>query len=347
VRRPTVPSRVALQAVGLAASVLAVLLLSGAVEPVELLSAARVGQGSPVILDDFGPRDLRAEDPFDGQYIYVTARLFPDLDAVSEEIYEADYRLVRILHPLLASPAPDGTPLVLLLEAWNLAGVGLFAWAFATMLARHGHDPGWAMGASVAACAIPLLMTTSEPVAFGLGMAGLCLVDRDRLAWAVPLLALAGLTRESALTFAVAAAALAWQHRRRAPAVWLLVASVAPTAAWWAYVQSITSTSRVPLDPLGLLQLGDQTASNVVVSVVTLALIALSVVAWWDVPAFRWLTLAFAAWIPLYESFAFKVQGLPRLSLPSVALGIAGILRWRQERGALRQRELTGELPLR
>lgn len=329
-RRSTVPSRAALQAVLLTGSVLLVLLLSGAVKPVELLSAARVGQGSPVVVADFGPEHLREEDPFDGQYIYVTARLLPDLDAISEEIYEADYRLVRILHPLLASPGGEGTPVILLLLAWNLVGMTLFAWALATMLGRYGHDPGWAVGATMAACAIPLLMSTSEPLAFGLGLAGLCLVDRDRLAWAVPLLALGGLTRESALTFAVAAAVLAWTRRRRLGAGLLLAAAVAPTAGWWAYVQSITPPSRVPLDPFGMLQIGDQVWSDILASGVMLILIGVSVVTWWDVPPFRWLTLGFAAWLPLYESFAFKLIGLPRLSLPSLALGIAGILRWRR-----------------
>lgn len=332
--RTTTPVGAALRAVLVAGSVLAMLQLSGAVEPVELLSPARTGQGSAVILADFGPDHIRAEDPFDGQYVYVTARLFPDLDAISDEIYEADYRLVRILHPLLASPGGEGVPVILLLQLWNLVGVALFAAALAAMLARYGHDPGWAVGATLAACAIPLLMTTSEPLAFGLGMAGLCFVDRGRLAWAVPVLALAGLTRESALTFAAAAAVLAWTRRRRAGAGVLLVASVAPTAAWWAYVQSITPPSRVPLAPFGILQLGDQVWSDILASILMLGLIAVSVVTWWDVPPFRWLTLALVAWIPLYESFAFKLIGLPRLSSPSLALGIAGIARWRRQHQA-------------
>lgn len=328
----TTPRQAAARAALLAGGVLAALLLSGAVQPVELLSPARVGQGSEIILEDFGPERLRDEDPFDGQYIYVTARLLPDLDAIADQIYEADYRLVRILHPLVASPAGDGDALVIALLLWSLAGTALFAAALADLLGRHGHDPGWAVGATLGACAIPLLMTTSEALAFGLGLAGLCLVDRDRLVAAAPLLALAGLTRESALTFVVAAAVLLWTRRRPGAAAGLFVAAMAPTAAWWAYVQSITPPSRVPLSPMGILQIGDQVPSDIVASVLMLALIVVSVIAWWDVPPLRWLTLAFAAWIPLYESFAFKLIGLPRLAAPSLALGIAGVLRLRARR---------------
>jgi hypothetical protein len=337
------PIQVGLTATLMAASILAVLLLSGAVKPVELLSPALHGQGSAVIKEDFDTSGVRKEDPFDGQYIYVTARLLPDLDAISDQIYEADYRLVRILHPLLASPAPAGTATVIALGLWSLVGVFLFGASFADLLGRHGHDPGWALAATLVACSIPLLMTTSEALAFGLGMAGLALADRGRFAWALVPLALAGLTRESALTFAAAAAILAWTQRRRGGwAIAIVPLALAPTALWWAYVQSITPSSRVPLEPLGILHMGDQVGSDIVAAVISLVLIGVSLVTWRDVPALRWLAIVFAAWIPLYESFAFKLLGLPRLSAPSIALAIAGILRWRRERRSATGAALVG-----
>jgi hypothetical protein len=347
VARSTTPVRAAMQAAAFAAGVLAALMLSGAVKPVELLAPARTGQGSEVILEDFGAEGIRARTPFDGQYIYVTARLLPDLDAISEQIYEADYRLVRILHPVLASPAAGGTPTILALQLWNLVGVALFAGALADLLRRHGQDPSWAVGATLAACALPLLLTTSEPLAFGLGMAGLCTADRRRVGWAIALLALAGLTRESALTFAAAAAVLAWSRGRRWGSLGLLAASIAPTALWWAYVQSITPTSRTPVAPLGILEIGTQPWDEKVVSLMMLALIAVSVVAWWDVPPLRWVALAFAAWLPLYESFAFKLVGLPRLSSPSLALAVVALLRWRardRDGAALTDRATTNAI---
>jgi hypothetical protein len=328
--RPASPVHVAARAVGFSAAILLVLLLSRAIRPVDLLSPALKGQGSDVIVEDFGRDGIRAEDPFDGQYIYVTSRLLPDLDAITERIYESDYRLVRILHPLLASPAPPGNATILLLELWNLFGVGLFVWALADLFRRYRIDPGWAM-AGAAACGLSLLGTTSEPLAFGLAMAGLALLDRNRLVAATALIALGGLTRESALTFAVAGAALLVVRHRRVAAVALFGAAVAPTAIWWAYVQSITEPSRVPVDLLGIRFLPSQSFLNIVSSLVALGLIAVSVKAWWDVPPLRWLALGFAAWIPIYERFAFKIVGLPRLSLPSIALGIAGIIRWRAE----------------
>lgn len=326
--RISIPTRVAVRAVVLVGTVLAAIQLSGAVQPIDLAGAGQDGQGSRVVVQDFGRAEIRDAIPFDGQYLYVTARLLPDWDAINEEIHESSYRLVRILHPLLASPGGSGNPVLVLMQLWNLVGLGLLAWGLADVLRRHGFEASWAM-AACAACALPILLTTSEPLAFGLGMAGLALVERDRLTWAIVPLALGGLTRESALTFAVAAAVLLLADGRRARSAGLLAAAAAPTAFWWAYVQTVTPPSRVPLAPMGILHLVDQWWVDALAATIALALIVVSVVAWWDVPTLRWLALAFAAWIPLYEAPAFKLVGVPRLSLPSIALGLAGLARWR------------------
>jgi hypothetical protein len=323
------PVRVALGAVALAVAILAAILLSGSLSPVDLLAPARDGQGGEIMVEDFGPEAIRDGDPFDGQYIYVTARLLPDLDQIADVITESSYRLPRILHPLLASPGGSGNAVVFLLLLWNLVGLGLLTWGMADLLHRYGFPASWAMAAPAAA-ALALLLTTSEPLAFGLGMAGLALADRGKLVPATALFALGGLTRESALTIAVAAAAVLWlEHGRRWAAVAMVAVATLPTALWWAYVQTITEKSKVPLQPMGILRIGEQWGPNVVAAVLALVLMVVAVVAWWDVPPFRWLALAFAAWIPIYEDVAFKIVGLPRLSIPSIALGIAGIVRWR------------------
>ncbi len=325
------PVRVALGSVAFVVAILGAILLSGALSPVDLLAPARDGQGGEIMVEDFGPDAIREGDPFDGQYIYVTARLLPDLDEIADVITESSYRLPRILHPLLASPAGSGNPLVFALQAWNLVGLGLLTWAMADLLQRYGFPARWAVAAPVAS-ALALLLTTSEPLAFGLGMAGLALADRGRLLPATALLALGGLTRESALTLAVATGLVLWfEHRRRGAAIAVVAAASLPTVAWWAYVQTITEASRVPLAPMGILHLGEQWAPNAVAALLALALMVIAIVAWWDVPPFRWLALAFAAWIPVYEDVAFKIVGLPRLSIPSIALGLAGLVRWRTQ----------------
>jgi hypothetical protein len=324
-------ARLGLRAALFVGAILAVIQLSGAVRPVDLLAPGRDGQGAAVMVHDFGVGAVPDRIPFDGQYIYVTARLLPDWDAINDQIYESSYRSVRILHPLLASPAGSGTPLVLALELWNLVGVGLLTAGLADLLARHGHRPGLALLAPVA-CALSMILTTSEPLAFGLAVLGLAMVDRNRLWWGAGLLALGGLTRESAVTVAVAAALVLWTAGRRRAAPAVLAAAVAPLVAWWLYVQSTTPPSRVPLTPFGFVNIGDRWWVDIVATGMALALIAISVVAWWDVPPLRWLTLGFAAWLPLYEEFAFKLVGLPRLSLVSMALGLAGLARWRTAR---------------
>lgn len=320
-----------LRAAAFVGAILAVVQLSGAVRPVELLAPGRDGQGAEVMVEDFGVEAIPDRLPFDGQYIYVTARLLPDWDAINDQIYEARYRTVRILHPLLASPAGSGTPLIVALQLWNLVGVGLLTAGLADLLGRYGHSPGLALFAPVA-CTLALILTTSEPLAFGLALAGLALVDRDRLVGGVVLLALGGLTRESALTIAVAAAVVVWTSGRRRRAPLVLAGAVAPTALWWGYVQTVTPDSRIPLTPFGIVNLADRWSVDITASVLAMVLVAVSIVAWWDVPPLRWVAIGFAAWLPLYEQYAFKLVGLPRLSLPSIALGLAGLARWRRAR---------------
>lgn len=327
---PGVPALgLGLRAAVFVGAILAVVQLSGAVHPVDLLAPGRDGQGAEVMVEDFGVEAIPDRLPFDGQYIYVTARLLPDWEAINDQIYEARYRTVRILHPLLASPFGAGVPLVLALQLWNLVGVAMLTAGLADLLGRHGHSPGLALWAPPA-CALALILTTSEPLAFGLALAGLALVDRDRLVGGVALLALGGLTRESALTIAAAAAIVLWTRGRRGKAPLVLAGAVAPTALWWTYVQTVMSDSRIPLTPFGIVNLTDRWSVDIAASVLALLLIAVSVVAWWDVPPLRWVALGFAAWLPLYEQYAFKLVGLPRLSLPSIALGLAGLARWRQ-----------------
>jgi hypothetical protein len=127
-----------------------------------------------------------------------------------------------------------------------------------------------------------------------------------------------------------------FEQRRRVAAVAMVLVAAAPTAAWWSYVQTIADDAKVPLQPLGIVRIGEQWPPNVAASVLALALMVIAVVAWWDVPPFRWLALAFLAWIPIYEDVAYKIVGLPRLSIPSIALGIAGLVRWRTNRRAPR-----------
>lgn len=321
------PVSIATRGAVLVAVVLVVIQLSGALHPVDLVDAGLRGDGAQLMVEDFGPERIPDDLPFDGQYIYVTARLLPDWDAINGVLQESSYRLARILHPLLASPAGSGVPLLILLQAWNVVGVWLLVWALANLLERYGHPPTWAW-AGAPACMISLLFTTSEPLAFGLAMAGVAMADRGQLAHGASLLALGALTRESALTCALAMAALLWTRRQRLAAPALLIGAAVPFVAWWLYVQSVTPYSRTPLEVFGFLKLFDQRPGDIAASLITLALMLISVVAWWDVPPFRWVTLAFVAWLPIYEGFGFRLVGLPRLSLVSVALGIAGVARW-------------------
>ena len=326
--------RVGIASAVASAAILAVFLLSGAYEPVDLLFPGQRGVGAEITARDFGLERLPDRFSYDGQEIYVIARELPDLDAASDAGVLA-FRMRRILQPAIASIPPPGTPTVLTLAGLNVLGVGLAAGALADLAARHGRDPRGGYAAAVM-LSFPLIITTTEPLAFGLGLFGLALVDRSRWGWATAALALAGLSRETALVMAVAAAlTLVWRGHR-AVAFALLAGSTLPLAVW-----SLWLGQQVPADTyrssklLGFLDMPAPSLVDVLSCSAAVVLMVAGVWRWRDVPLLALTSLGFLACCAFYIGDQYQFHGLPRVSAAAMAIGAAGLLPFRRRPPAL------------
>lgn len=314
------PVTIGLVATGFLALMFVLSFLVGGVEPVDLLVAGRQGPSIEVITEDFG-RPTNPRPGYDGQQVYAIARALPDLESARTSLDDPAYRALRIVQPALASPAPDGSPLVLALLAFGIVGVGLAAGALADLAGRHGRDPriGWL---AVPALLLPLLLTTNEALAFGLAFVAVALLDRGKVWWAAAVGVLAVLTKESAIVVLLAAALGAAPAQR-----WrVLPAAVVPAAAlgvWFLVVRSVLPTG----DPerfelLALLQLSPGAAVIVVVVMVSgLAGAWL----WRDVPVLWPVSLAFGLWPLVFRPDVLDWLALPRVVAPALVLGLTGV----------------------
>jgi hypothetical protein len=301
---------------------------SGAIDPVRLLLPGYHGTGKDLVAHDFGRTRLGGTWPYDGQQVYLLARELPDLKAAARYVDSPRYRLRRILLPALASVGGRGIAVVLLLFLWNVVGIGLGVAGLTDLAVRHGRSPGLGVAAAVA-LAVPLLVSTTECLGFGLALAGLALVDRRRWVPAIALLALAGLARETALTFALAAAAAVWLDGRRRDAVLVGVLPFLPLAVWSLFVRSYTTRGEAaPVAFLGFIRGSSPSAPDLALAVVILALGSVAVLAWRDVTVVRFTALGFLAWFLFYQADSFDWRALPRLSAPLIAFGLAAVAHW-------------------
>jgi hypothetical protein len=324
------PSQVATRAAvrvgvtsAIAIGVMLGVLLLGPYEPVDLVFPGSRGTGGTVMIEDFGASAIPDRLSYDGQQVYLTARYFPTLEDASD-IGVAEFRMRRILQPALASIGGEGESVVLLLSALGVVGVGLGAFGLADYASRHGRDPRVGYAAAVA-LAFPAIITTTETVAFGLGFVGLALADRRRLGWAIIAFSLAGLSRETALVMALAAALALASEREWRGAALVAVVPWLPFLAWSAILRA-----QVPADTyqssafLGFLDTPTLSRLDIVVSVATVVLLVVGVVTWWDARAAAWTAAGYLACCALYIGDQYVWHGFPRVSAAGIALGLAG-----------------------
>jgi hypothetical protein len=156
------------------------------------------------------------------------------------------YRARRPLLPLLGwalgAARPAAVPVALL--AVEILAVALGCAAAGRILAAVGWSRWWGVGfALIPGVAVGVMFGTAEPLGLALATLGLCLVLEGRVAPAAVAFAAAGLTKETYLGFAAAAATWlllrpgggrAWARVRAALAV--AAPGVAALALWWWYV---------------------------------------------------------------------------------------------------------------
>jgi hypothetical protein len=336
---PPTPRTVGLVGVGAIATVLVVLVAFGPLEVVDLVAPGRAGSGGDVMVHDFGAASIPDGFAYDGQTVYLGARALPDLDAAIQAVPGPDYRLRRILVPLLASPGGTGNTVVLLITFWGVVGLGLATWGLAELAARAARDPRLGYAAT-AALAFPTVIGTSESLAFGLGFAGLALAARSRLGWAAVTLALAGLARETALVFAMALALDLLLDRRIRAAVAVSLGSTVPFLLWNALLQSrvtAPASESESTELFGFLHLPSLDAVDVAVSGVALVLMVTAIPTWRGVRQLQLVAAGFLASCALYVGDQYRWPALIRVSAAAVALGLAGLgdcwLRWRAAHG--------------
>ncbi len=248
------PRNLGLLAAAIITFVLGLIVLTEGGEPVALVFPGERVDGP--LVEEFGRDAIPERFPYDGTRTYQLAKHFPDLEAAYDDGV-ADFRMTRVLQASIASIFGTGNPVLLALAALSVVGVGIATWSLSDLALRHGRDPRVGL-AALLALALPAAITTTEPLAFGLALAGLAMFDRDRLIVATCLFGAAGLGRETALAAAVAAALVLLARRQIVAAAAVAILSAAPYVIWAAYVSSrIPATHDPTTQFLGFLHIPD------------------------------------------------------------------------------------------
>lgn len=173
------------------------------------LAVIAANGGDPLALVTLGTRFsagiVNGSEGYDGQFVYYIAR-----DAASAPALIANggdfpaYRFQRILLPVLGGwlsfGQVDWIP-------WALLAVNLVALAAGTalleaLLIQAGVSRWYAVGYAFSLAIFgSVRLSLPEPLAYGLVIAGVYLVGRERWLWGAAVFALAALTKETALVF--------------------------------------------------------------------------------------------------------------------------------------------------
>lgn len=321
--RPS-PVRVGVTATLVVLLTVTVLMATGAFDTFDFILAGRTGPSADLIRHDFGDRFEIPGAGYDGQQTYAVARTFPHVTRAARYLDTPRYRLLRIVQPMLARPAGRGGTLVLALVVLGALGLGLLCGAVGDLAARHGRHSAVGYLAAIPAIA-PVLTLTVEPLAYGIAFFGLALFDRRRVALAAACMVVAALTRETALVVAAGAGAgLVVQQRTLAAvrdAALLTVPAAVAVIAWFLALGELVDP-RWP-DMTRLVGLLDVPPSRVALGVAVIA-ISLAGAWWWRTTPYWPIALAFGLWVLVDNPDIVEWLALPRVSIPSIALGLAG-----------------------
>lgn len=175
---------------------------------------------------------------YDGQFVYYLAR---DGWAALPHLDNQPYRMQRIFYPLLARGLSGGDAAAIpwIMLAINATAILTTTWLVTGWLIAHRQWRWWGL-------VYPLFVGTfmaysrdlTEPLACALAFAGVLAWFGERQVLAIVLLALAALTRETMVLFAVGLglAELARGHWARLAA---LALAVAPMLAWQLYLGDV------------------------------------------------------------------------------------------------------------
>jgi hypothetical protein len=310
-----------------------VLFATGVLEPSRLLAAGETGPSRAIVVDHFPDVELVDGVGYDGQQFYAIAAELPDLRAAEEHLDDPRYRLLRILAPLLASPAPDGDATVLALLALNIVGLALGVWGLAALCESTGRRPslGWL---ALVPTFLPTFLTVVDPLATGLALAGLALLVREHL-WAAAAVFAAGcLTREGTAALVVGAGAGLLLARRRFGPPAALALSLVPLAGWYLYLDR-TVGGEIPRrwELFGFL---DTAPGYIALGAVCFLIGVAASWGWRDEPPVALAAAAVTVQIPFFFEDIFLPLGITRVTAPVLALGLAIIVGRVMDRSATR-----------
>ena len=201
-----------------------------------LIYALWVAADDPLRLVSIGTRFSEAAaqenagaEGYDGQFVYYIAR---DPLTAEQFLDVPAYRFQRILLPALAMPFPDDAiPFVLL--AVNLIGLAVGTFIMERLLVEQGVGRWYALayGLTLGTFGATRLSLT-EPLAYGLALAGVWLAARERPLLSAVLFALAALTKETALVVAAGYGLYLLANRHWRDAVLFGVIALAPFIVW-------------------------------------------------------------------------------------------------------------------
>ena len=196
-----------------------------------LLRVGRYSASRPYVERALPDPQLTEDYGHDGQQFYVLAATFPHAHDAIPYVDRIRYRFRRVLFPAIVSPAPEGAPLVWTMFAVNLLAIGAAAIALARLSTRLGGTAWLGLLAALDPALIESLQgSLADGLAIALALWGVVLWRRH-IGWAVVLLTLAALSRETTLVVAAACFVVGDRRQRR----WLLIPP-AVFLAWMAIV---------------------------------------------------------------------------------------------------------------
>lgn len=318
------PLRLALLAAGALAAGLLIGTLSGQLSLVELITPGGSGPSVDVVRADFGPEWVANElTGYDGQQVYAIARFFPDVRSASEHLDAPAYRLLRILSPALASPAPSGHATIAALLAVNVLGVGLAVYGGARILRTVRGRTSVALAAA-AVLLLGVATTTDGPLTWGLTIAALSLTIEGRHRGAIVILVLAALSRETAAAAALCIG-LGWLANGGSlrTATSYCVPGVVVSGWYLAVARAVEPGIPARADVLGFMAIEDPATVAVAIGTALLGLFAAW--RWRDLPPVALCAAAFTAWMALYTPAILDPLALLRVNALPILLALLAL----------------------
>lgn len=195
--------------------------------------------GDPLALVTIGTQFSEGLDPrqggtegYDGQFVYYIAR---DPSTAERYLDAPAYRFQRILLPILGRWLALGQTALI---PWTLLVVNLAALAAGTalleyLLRQHGMSRWYALGYGFALGTFGAArLSLPEPLAYALALGAVVLAQKDRWLHAAAVLALAALSKETALIFTAGLAPYLLSIRRWRTFVIFLSTATLPFIIW-------------------------------------------------------------------------------------------------------------------